>query len=253
MEIVKSKTERPELEEYKNLIFQKERLIKEGLKWEQEYYKEFGNLIKQSFELKVECIILKKQISFCQSKVNKNENIYRKSLEDYLSFYKEKYQNELDDLTSTINNAKKEGLPVPESDYQEIKKIYRNIVKKIHPDLHSDPFERFDIRTLWNQVEEAYFANDLERLKTLDFLVSMAVNDDIENLDIPDIKSRIVDLRIQVKEILRTKPYTFKNIMCYPEERIKVEEQLEKEIDDYKVYKAKLEEMLSKFNIEEWQ
>lgn len=253
MEIVKSKTECPELEEYQNLIFQKESLIKEGLKWEQEYYKEFGNLIKQSFELKVECIILKKQISFCQSKVNKNENIYRKSLEDYLSFYKEKYQNELDDLTSTINNAKKEGLPVPESDYQEIKKIYRNIVKKIHPDLHSDLFERFDIRTLWNQVEEAYFANDLERLKTLDFLVSMAVNDDIENLDIPDIKSRIVDLRIQVKEILRTKPYTFKNIMCYPEERIKVEEQLEKEIDDYKVYKAKLEEMLSKFNIEEWQ
>lgn len=89
MEIVKSKTEHPELEEYQNLIFQKENFIKEGIRWEREYYKEFGNLKKQSFELKVECILLKKQISFCQSKVNKDENIYRKSIEDYLSFYKE--------------------------------------------------------------------------------------------------------------------------------------------------------------------
>lgn len=251
MELVRSKIEHIDIEEYRNLIIQKENLRKEGFQWEMRYYKEFGDLIKQSFELKIECILLKKQISFCQSKVNKNEIINRRSLDDYLLFYKEKYQDQLDDLTSTINNAKKERA-VSDSDFQEIKKIYKKIVKKIHPDLHPELFERIEIQNLWNQVEFAYFANDIDGLRNLDFMVSLAVDDDISDLDIPDIKDRIIDLKGEIKEILQTKPYIFKNIMCYPEERIKVSEQLEKEIDDYKVYKDKLEKMLAKYKIEEW-
>lgn len=252
MEIIKSNIEKTDIEEYRNMIIQKENIKKEGIMWERKYYKEFGDLIKQSFELKVECILLKKQISFCQSKVNKNEIINRQSLDDYLLSYKDKYQKQIDDLTSTINEAKKERVCATESEYLEIKQIYRKIVKTIHPDIHPELFEKLEIQNLWNQVEEAYFGNDLDGLKSLDLLVSLAVDEDINDIDIPDIKDRIIDLKSQIKELLENKPYIFKNIICYPEEKIKVSEQLEKEIDDYKEYKDKLEKMLAKFKIEEW-
>ena len=52
------------LERYEALILQRDRLAKEADHYQLEYFREFGELITDAFQARIDCIALKKSISF---------------------------------------------------------------------------------------------------------------------------------------------------------------------------------------------
>ena len=50
---------------YESLLLQRDQLKKEALLYRRAYIHEFGKLINQVFEKKIECIRIKKSIAFC--------------------------------------------------------------------------------------------------------------------------------------------------------------------------------------------
>ena len=60
MEIITTTTD-SQFDEYKSLILKRDDLKKKAFQYQEDYYREFGDLLKESFALKVECITLKKK------------------------------------------------------------------------------------------------------------------------------------------------------------------------------------------------
>ena len=54
-------------EQYENLILQRDRLEKEAEQYRMNYFREFGELITDAFQARIDCIALKKSIAFCQT------------------------------------------------------------------------------------------------------------------------------------------------------------------------------------------
>jgi hypothetical protein len=57
--------------------------------------------------------------------------------------------------------------PVPEPDREEIKRLYRSLAKRFHPDLTTDAAEKKYRESLMAKVNEAYAAGNLAALKEL--------------------------------------------------------------------------------------
>ncbi len=62
-----------------------------------------------------------------------------------------------------------QGEPLQEAEREELKVIYRKLVKALHPDLH--PVEREEQQQLWQKVQEAHAAHALADLKVLAAMV----------------------------------------------------------------------------------
>lgn len=251
MEIIKTSATKNEFEAYQILVMQKENLKKEAIRWEKEYYRVYGDLIKKAFTLKIECISLKKQISYCQSKFNNGEKIQKSELISYIDDYLSEYNSELNRLIDIIEDANAIKSKISLVDYNELKSVYRRIVKKIHPDLNPKLFEREEVKDLWDKVEAAYIANDLDELKGLEILVSLITDSDVSELDIKDIQDRIADIKDEIHTIITTKPYIYKDMVNDQEAIIKKKEELNSEIEEYQKYKAELETILKTFDIED--
>ena len=71
-------------ERYENLILQRDRLEKEAEQYRMEYFREFGELITDAFQARIDCIALKKSIAFCQAKRNAGEESDPISLQEYV-------------------------------------------------------------------------------------------------------------------------------------------------------------------------
>ena len=63
------KKENGKYKKYEELLLKRDQLNKEAGAIHTLYIKEFGELLLEDFELKVECIKKKKQISYCQAAI----------------------------------------------------------------------------------------------------------------------------------------------------------------------------------------
>ena len=91
------------LAEYEQLLIKRDSLRKEAGLIYQEYYKQFGELLIRVYEKQVECIKLKKMISFAQTAINKNEKL------------------DLDKLKAAM--AERNMNPEPYADYLDLRKF----------------------------------------------------------------------------------------------------------------------------------
>ena len=78
----------------------------------------------------------------------------------------------------------------------KIKKIYRDIVKKLHPDI-SDLMDKDDrLKELWVRANEAYSANDLDALEEAYAQIQLILAGMGENgeINVSDIEDKIIAL-----------------------------------------------------------
>ena len=236
-------------DEYKRLILKRDNLNKEAFRYQEDYYRKFGDYIKSLFELKIECISLKKKISYCQMCVNKNEKIIKTNLDKHIEIIMKDYYVELDNLIKHVRISKS-ATSISLDDLNKVKKIYRYIAKKIHPDMHINNFDD-NVKELWNRTMIAYKCNDLKELEKIEVLVnSLVTNDEIY---IEDIDDRIKDIKEEIDLIVKNVPYQYKYLL---EDIIEIENKIDdfnREIDEYKAYQKELKSILSNYNIEHYQ
>lgn len=235
---------------YKKLILQRDKLKKEEVHIWLEYVKEFGELLEKSLNLQAECIKYKKTIAYCQSHVNRGIKIEAAELDNYIEREMEGYYKEIKEI-SQARQAKTS--PVSEYDFLRIKKMYREIATAIHPDLHPDLKFDMKLSELWEKAKAAYDNNDLSGLKEVklllaDYLANPTLSDD---LDEQQLKNLIYKTRNEIEDILNSVAYRYKDILM---DDVLCEEkrgQLSDEIEEFIIYRAQLLEKLKEYDITE--
>ena len=237
---------------YEDLIIRKEQCIKDSLSYETSYMQEFGELISEVFKAKIECIRLKKTVGFCQAKLNRGMKIDVDNMNSQIEEEMAGYYAELKRMIRTTKEAK-ETRKADDYSYSVAKRIYRRICKVLHPDINSKTETIPRLKDLWNQVMAAYYKYDADTLEDLEVLVNKTLKelgDAGFQIDMDRIDEKIERLEKQISRIVTTKPYIYGEILEDEISRDKRKHELEKELEEYKIYATNLEEILAQLLLE---
>lgn len=243
----KKQTKEDLLLTYEDLLFKKEQFMKDAESYRISYIQEFGELTAEVFKAKIECIRLKKTISFCQKALNVGKkidvNAMDKAIEGEMLVYKAELQSMLEE-----NKIASKAISSDRFDVTFAKKIFRRLTKKLHPDINKMTEKDPRLEDLWNKIMRAYRANDVERLEELEVLVNAIfkeLGEDALDIDYQDLEDRIKALEIKIKIILSDKPYTYGELLN-DEEKVKAKkEEMQKELKEFKDYAIELEGILA--------
>ena len=248
---VKLEDEKTLLEEYEDLLARREHLLKVSGSYQTCYTKEFGSLLTANFEIKIECIKLKKTISYCRRRLNHNLPIDTARMQEAVEKDMKLYYEELKDMARETEAAKK-AKSVGDFRFSRAKKIYRRLTKLLHPDINKKTMENDSLRDLWEKIMVAYHSSNVDALEDLEVLVRkilLELGDAGFEVDLTDIEDKIERVEMQINSILTTEPYTYGELLA-SEERVKDRKnQLKEEHESFSEYleslKSTLDEILS--------
>lgn len=228
------------LQEYTELIIERDRLSKEAQDYQVSYVKRFGELIEKSFSLKIECIRCKKMISRYIKIVNggKGDDSKKVTL-DYLRILVSEEMAGYDEQLKNIIEIRKLDDPVSDYEIAQIKKIYHKIAMRIHPDINPQLFGNEEVKKLWEDISLAYKGNNLERMKELEAVAAAVISkycDDVVAVVIGNIDEKIAKVKEEIETIKSTEPYMYRFLLEDEEMCAEKEAQLKAEIDDYQRY-----------------
>jgi len=203
------------------LVLERDELLYQECKnIEMKYMLSVGALEYKAYE--IECVVLrlKRKIELLQAIINRQEKVILSEIEYVLDFEFAEYQEKLREQIDKVNAAMERGRgrPLTEEETRELKKLYRAIVKALHPDLHPD-LDDGKIRLFHNAVK-AYEYGDLNGLKMIDAMVSEPVitiedSDGIDSLikEKERLTKLLQDIKDRIAEIKSEFPYTMKSLV----------------------------------------
>lgn len=234
--------------QYEKLLFERDKVKKQAEEYLRMYIFEFGELITELFRKKISCIEKKKMIAFCQASVNHNQNIDINAMNCYIENEMSDYNQRLQDMIDS-NKACKEIEPINQNEALMVKRLYRQIAKKIHPDLHPE-IDNPVLSDLWENVMNAYHCNDLQALEELEVQINSVLKYsgfNVQERDIPDIEEKIHSLETEIENIMSTDPYQYKFILDDENKIREIKDDLNREIEEYTIYEKQLQDILKSF------
>ncbi|ASS38338.1 V-type ATP synthase subunit I domain-containing protein [Mogibacterium pumilum] len=208
---------------------------------EANYFAEFGAIEYKLYEAQCLEARLRRKIELIQAKKNRQEKIDFSEIEALLDEEFEDYKRELEEQLEKINEAieRKNLERLYKEESKELKTLYRQIVKALHPDLNPDLSEvKLE---LFNNAVQAYKKGDLETIKT----ISIIANDEIPAYEHEDVrvhllkeKERILQKSARVRaaiEVVREEfPYNIQEILESEEAIEAKKKELEKGLVEFK-------------------
>ena len=250
MELIKGDDSR--YKDYENVLLRRDALSKEADHYYTDYVFRFGELINTVFKLKIECIRKKKMIAYCQKQINKGKTVQGVLLEQYIETAMADYYDQLSQMEAELRGIKKRTA-ISLWQAKKVKDLFRELAKKIHPDIRPDLANDEYIQELWNGILTAYRCNALKELEELKFRTELY----LEQLgggngipEIPDLEEKIRAVQDEIQEILSTNPYLYKFLLEDEEQCREKEEELRNEAEEYRQYSERLDEVLDGLPIE---
>ena len=231
---------------YEELLLRKDKLEKESIQWLNEYIRVFGGYLIELFEVKVDCIRLKKMISMAQAAINQGLTPNMDEINELVADQMRNYYDDLQKMVRDHENSLKTK-ELPQHVVLKIKKIYREIAKILHPDINPETEKDPVLKDLWNRVVSAYKCNHLEELEELQVMVNSALNEkgiDVTKIVIPNIEEKIKELEKKINEIITTDPYNYKFLLEDDDEVEQRIKDIEDEKKEYIEYRDELEKVL---------
>ena len=139
--------------------------------------------------------------------------------------------------------------PISMLDAEEIKRIYRRVAKRLHPDICPLTAENPELMELFQKVLMAYRANDLKAIREAETLINhflQELGEEPFSGEIENLPEKINDLETEISNILSTEPYSFKLLLEDDEAMEKKHKELDEEIEYYRNYKAELQAHLER-------
>ncbi len=229
-------------EHYEELLFMKERLVKEADDILLEYTRLFGKKNIELFKLRIECIELKKRISYCVAAINRGEKPDIEAINVLISAEMLGYKNELE-LLKLQQHVAASSRHVSAYEVQRVKKIYRDIAKLIHPDINPATAGDEELKDIWEKVQSAYQRNDLDTLEDLSVMVNKILRDkglDHSKIMVDDLDEKIRRLEERIEDIVTHEPYTYLELINDDGKIEKKNEELDKQISEYTEYRYSL-------------
>ena len=222
---------------------------------ETEYMLKLGSIEYKAYKAQCAALRLKRKIELIQAKKNRQEKVIISAIEETLDSEFAEYQKQLNEQIDKMNDALKRSKAevLSNEDNKKFKKLYRKIVKALHPDINPDVSEA-QVQLFDNAVS-AYKNGDLKTLKIIGEMVGNSPlpeqhKDALTQLN--EEKERLQNLlkviRDSIEQIKSKYPYTMKEIIEDEEQTEQKKKELENILSQYNelisIYKAKIEEMI---------
>lgn len=222
---------------------------------ETEYMLRLGAIEYKVYEAQCTALRLKREIELIQAKKNRQEPVNFSDIEEILDNEFADYRRKLDEQIGKMNEALKRSKAkiLSGEDSRELKKLYRNIVKALHPDLNPGVTEA-QVNLLENAVT-AYKDGDLMTLRMIYEMIgvtSVSESDRGAMARLMEARDRLnasmESVRESIRKIKSEYPYTMKSILEDEEKTRQKKTEMEDLLGQYReligTYKAKIEEMM---------
>ena len=187
---------------------------------ETEYMLKLGSIEYKAYKAQCAALRLKRKIELIQAKKNRQEKVIISAIEETLDSEFAEYQKQLNEQIDKMNDALKRSKAevLSNEDNKKFKKLYRKIVKALHPDINPDVSEA-QVQLFDNAVS-AYKNGDLNTLKIIGEMVGNSPlpeqhKDALTQLN--EEKERLQNLlkviRDSIEQIKSKYPYTMKEII----------------------------------------
>ena len=180
------------------LLLQKDELLLiKSRRIEAAYLRRFGALELKLYECFCDCLRAKKKARLVRACCNRREQVDLEQIESALDEELVQYREELANRFRRVEGAAeyREGPGLTQRGQKELKELYRQAVKALHPDLHPGEDEK-RTRAL-DQAMRAYKAGDLETLRTLCDSLGPTAETAVSTLD--ELRAEVKRLRAGIK------------------------------------------------------
>lgn len=214
-----------------------------------------GALEYKAYEAQCLTLRLKRKIEMIQAKRNRQEKVILSQIEHALDAEFDEYQRKLNDQMEKMNQAiERSHSPfLTDEETAECKKLYRAIVKALHPDLHLDLTDAQ--KQLFQNAVQAYQDGDLNTLRLIRAMSEEPpLPDNRENAaaalyrEKERLKNMLTAIHEDIAAIKSEFPYTMKKFLSDPQQVEKKKQELTSIIGQYqdmaKHYQEKIAEMV---------
>ena len=220
---------------------------------EMEYMLKLGSLEYRVYEAECAVLRLKRKINLLQIKKNRQEKIVISAIEEILDLEFAEYQRKLDEEIEKMNQAleRSKCRPLNDEETKELKKLYRKVVKALHPDMNPEVTEAQ--ARLFAHAIEAYENGDLSSLRMICEMVGDNSSDEQDtasrlSAEAERLRKQLETVRNDIERIKSEYPYTMRDILADSEKTERRKQVLTDILERYKemaaVYNARIEEML---------
>lgn len=198
---------------------------------ERRYVLEFGIFEYRLYELELKIDKLKRKLQLIQIEINHENEIDLDKIEERLNEEFEEYEKQ---VQSQIDEIKflKENDPdmLSESDSKKLKKLYRMLIKKLHPDLN--PNQTFFELNLFYRAVYCFENADLKGLESVAAILPEEAGEEISDID--ELKELVGDYEDKIFKLKNDYPYNKKELLDNDESGQKYKDMLIDLIDDRK-------------------
>lgn len=228
------------------------------------YLRELGGLEVEVFYARYEARMLKRVMELMRASINRNEHFDAETVFKTVREEEAQYRAFCDELhkkaaaAAAAAELQKQRQNGTEETSQEainkaalLKKLYRRIVKEMHPDLHPDQDEA--TRDLFKKANAAYEQGDLKTLQEIAAMLDGETPEDKEQLlaslkaERDQLLAMVKAIREEIDAIKHRYPYTKKAVLDDKErltaEKARLQEELQREKQAAARYKRIIMEM----------
>ena len=180
-----------------------------------QYTNQIGKWQYEEYALKVAVMRLKRKVQLIQTHINRGEQINLQHIEQQLEVEFSEYQQLLEEQLESVRAAQA-FLAAPiltEDDANDLKRIYRILVKRLHPDWNPNlPQEKQD---LFVRAQAAYKNADVQELRNILLMLDAddkpQTKDDTVQKTIEQLKRSIADLTARIDKLEQSFPFNMRD------------------------------------------